>query len=366
MGSRALVWLVLAVGTWVGCASTGFSTALDREAGSDVRPRWVGRPPETLQPVARAMIESALEGKGLLSEVPLPGELRLALIEFQELHELAPTGWVDADTVAALGLDPVQVLPIEAGAGAKFNEGPSELIQQVGGEPGPASMPPTAVDVGAAVVEAPGDPAFHLAEAKRLRAAAMELRGKASRLGEGAEFPLRKQADKALYVARLHARAFEGEGGEGAIAGVAMQQAREGALARNEAGEAEVEGRVAGAEVGRGEDVRTYHEDEVALPGDEVETLQRILYREGFLHVPPSGIVDPQTREALRSWQTAQGWEPTGSVDARSVKRLMGDRAADVPQGLDEPGSDRTGGPGPGEGPEGSDGSGEGAGEALP
>lgn len=346
MGTRAWAWVVASM-VGLGCAGS-WNTALDREAGTDVEPRWIGRPSETLEPDARWTVEQALADKGLLSEVPLPGELRQALIQFQGIEELAPTGWVDRDTVEALGLDPARILPIQAGAGATANPAYTEMTRQVGGEPGPASMPPTAVDVGAAVVAAPGDPVFLYEEARRLRAAAMELKGKASRLSEGAEVSLEEQADKALYVARVHATRFEDVGGESALAGVARDWAEEGALARAE-GEGRIEGgseATAGLEAGG--EVRTGREADVS--GADVERVQRILYTEGFLHRAPTGEIDAQTRDALRAFQTAQGWQPTGDLDRRTLDRLMGDRGADRPQGSAPPGSTLQGGPAPEEG----------------
>jgi hypothetical protein len=102
--------------------------------------------------------------------------------------------------------------------------------------------------------------------------------------------------------------------------------------------------------------------DEIDLQAPELERLQRTLFATGFLHRPPTGALDDPTRQALRAWQTAQGWEPTGALDRRSADRLLASPHGDVRQGVRPPGSDSTGGP-----PEGLDPSeGESGGDAAP
>ena len=84
-------------------------------------------------------------------------------------------------------------------------------------------------------------------------------------------------------------------------------------------------------------------EDEVESPKSEissqnVQDAQRALTANGFT-VKPDGIAGPQTTAALRSFQLEQGLEPTGNLDAGTLRQLNADtqsippasRASDQP-----------------------------------
>ncbi len=322
-----------------GCATAGGPEpvtgypALEKTAGPDIEPRELGRPVERLDAASFARVEEALQAGGWLDPVPLPGEMRLALLAVQREEGLAPTGWLDADTASALGLEADEVLPIEAGAGAYWSAGATLDGGMVGGEPGPASLPPDPAALGASQPAAPADPAFQFAEARRLRAAARVLRGRAAR-AEGRERAFfEAQAAKAESVFRLHAEQLEDLGGATALAGLELVQA---------------DGEEAVAGIEEGEEVRAaYGEDLVELSPEEIERMQRTLWAEGFYHQAPNGQLDDPTRQAIRAWQTAQGWVPTGAVDEGTADRLVSAPQARTPQGLEPPGSPQPGGAAP-------------------
>lgn len=308
------------------CAADGAVRDPDRpahEGGATQRldPRELGMAPELLSENVRRQVERALVDEGLLSSIPLPGELRRALVAFQEGRDLAPTGRVDAATVEALGLEVDAILPLVAGAGAYWTAGATAGGGPVGGEPGPASMPPDAAELGAEEV-ASVDPRFHFEEARRLRAASQVLRGRAERAEDRATArALEMQAEKAEAVARLHAERLAELGGEEALAG--WQPLPPGA-------EPEPFG------LGEGEEVRAALPavaDSVRLSAEEVALLQRRLWTEGFLHRPPTVRLDGPTRQAIRAWQTARGFAPTGALDERTVEGLLGEDAREPKRG---------------------------------
>ena len=358
---RRIVLLLAGVAAGFGCATVRGPAAdagiagypsTDREAPPPIDPQALGRPPELLGEGALARVTAALQQRELLDPQPLPGELRAALVELQTRNDLAPTGWVDADTARLLDLPVDEVLPVVAGAGAYRGTGATlgdVSGSPVGGEPGPASPVPDAVAVGAAETAAPGDPVYQFDEARRLRAATRVLRGKAERaVGAQAE-RLRVQAAKAEYAWRLHAQRLDELGGESALAGLELQpEERQVAVAGVEEG-AEVRAAMPPAR------------DSVELSPDEVERMQRTLWAEGFLHQAPTATLDDPTRQALRAFQTAQGWAPTGAVDERTAGLLVAAPASRQPQGLEPPGSPQPGGAAPpaegsiGEGGEGAE-----------
>lgn len=333
---RLVVALVAAIGLLgAGCSSApARPDSLAKESGPDVQAQWVGRPPERLHPDALQRVQETLHQRGFLSDVPLPGETRLGLIAFQNEQGLAPTGWVDADTVLALGLDVQRILPIVAGAGVNEYRGNVRFESQVGGEPGPATMPPSATAIGSAIPTATEDPVFHYDEARRLRAAAETLRGAAARVQGKKASHLQEQSDKALYLARVHAGQLRDLGGAEALASLSGDLEASGALVTTEPG-------VGTAAPGEAGEARAAYPapGEVELNEADVERMQRILYTEGFLHRAPSGEVDNPTRQAVRAWQTARGWEPTGTLDQRTTEGLLGQGEADRPQGLEPPAS---------------------------
>lgn len=361
---RILLGLAGVVAGLSGCATsrapegTAGYPAIAREAAPAADPQALGRPVEQLGAGARAQVAEALQQRGLLDTEPLPGEMRQALIALQTQNDLAPTGWVDEDTVRLLGLPVNEVLPVVAGAGAY--RGSSATLgdlsgSQVGGEPGPANPVPDAVEVGAAETAGAEDPVFQYDEARRLRAAARVLRGKAEREGGERADALHRQADKADHVFRLHADRLQELGGESAIAGLELEPA-------------ETPEAVAGVEEGK--EVRAAHpvggEDQVALSPSEIERMQRTLWAEGFLHQAPTAAIDAPTRQALRAFQTAQGWNPTGAVDERTARLLITSPESRQPQGLEPPGSPQPGGAAPpGEGASGAGSAGEDGGEGA-
>jgi len=343
--SAAVVVAAALSGCATGRAPTppdGFPLA-ERSAAPAPDPRAIGRPPELLDARGRARLEAALQARGLLDARPLPGEVREALLAAQRAGDLAPTGWLDEETSRYLGLDPDEMLPIVAGAGVYWTAGATAGGGEVGGEPGPASPVPDAVELGAEIPAGAADPAYQFEEARRLRAAARELRGRALR----AESDERRrwfeaQAAKAEHLFLLHAEKLEELGGEAALAGMELPTGEE------------AEALVRGPEVEEGGEVRTAWppEDTVELTPEEVERMQRALWAEGFLHQAPTARLDDATRQAVRAWQTAQGWEPTGAVDERTAASLITAPEAEQPQGLEPPGSPQPGGAAPPEGGE--------------
>jgi hypothetical protein len=191
-------------------------------AATDVPPppdaRELGRPPEALSPRAARDVGRALVDRGLIADPAAPLALREGLIDAQERADLAPTGWLDGDTARALGLYPSRVLPVAAGAGSMRTAGATAGGGEVGGPPGPASPPPSAAELGMPAT-GPGDAAFHLAEARRLAAAAASLRIRAG--ASVVPAPLLAQARKADLAAALHEERYRDAGGAAALAGLA-------------------------------------------------------------------------------------------------------------------------------------------------
>jgi hypothetical protein len=60
----------------------------------------------------------------------------------------------------------------------------------------------------------------------------------------------------------------------------------------------------------------------IDLPPDDIRIVQRVLIERGLLHGEADGILGPQTREAITVYQRQQGFEVTGSIDARTVSSL--------------------------------------------
>ena len=52
------------------------------------------------------------------------------------------------------------------------------------------------------------------------------------------------------------------------------------------------------------------------------EQIQEALVQAGDLHETPTGRWDTQTREAMREYQSSNGFQPTGLPDARSLMKL--------------------------------------------
>jgi len=57
-------------------------------------------------------------------------------------------------------------------------------------------------------------------------------------------------------------------------------------------------------------------------PGQVVANVQSALQQQGFYQGDIDGILGPQTRAALAEYQTAQGLEPTGTVDEPTLETL--------------------------------------------
>jgi peptidoglycan hydrolase-like protein with peptidoglycan-binding domain len=53
-----------------------------------------------------------------------------------------------------------------------------------------------------------------------------------------------------------------------------------------------------------------------------VEEIQQALIREGFLKGPATGTWDEATRDAMRRYQSNNGFSPTGLPDAKSLMKL--------------------------------------------
>ncbi|MBX3280550.1 MAG: peptidoglycan-binding protein [Acidobacteria bacterium] len=54
----------------------------------------------------------------------------------------------------------------------------------------------------------------------------------------------------------------------------------------------------------------------------EVRVVQQELYRRGYLQSRPTGVLDGETREALRAYQQREGLEVTGKIDRPTTTRL--------------------------------------------
>ena len=144
-------------------------------AAVPAQPVQPGVPLETLDETVEADVVAALQARELVTSDDVPSEtaVRAALIDFQAASGLAPTGWVDRETLDALGL-------------ADVNPGP------------------TPTDV-------PGEASFHRHEAERLARAAEDLRRQAEFAGTSpARDRLLAGARRSAEVARIH-RASAGD-----------------------------------------------------------------------------------------------------------------------------------------------------------
>jgi peptidoglycan hydrolase-like protein with peptidoglycan-binding domain len=53
-----------------------------------------------------------------------------------------------------------------------------------------------------------------------------------------------------------------------------------------------------------------------------VEEIQQALIREGYLKEPAGGVWDESTKEAMRNYQSNNGFSTTGLPDAKSLMKL--------------------------------------------
>jgi hypothetical protein len=60
----------------------------------------------------------------------------------------------------------------------------------------------------------------------------------------------------------------------------------------------------------------------VQISPQRAEQIQQALIQAGDLHGTPTGQWDAQTREAMRQYQSANGFQPTGLPDAKSLMKL--------------------------------------------
>jgi peptidoglycan hydrolase-like protein with peptidoglycan-binding domain len=60
----------------------------------------------------------------------------------------------------------------------------------------------------------------------------------------------------------------------------------------------------------------------IDLRPDDIRVVQRVLIERGLLHGEADGILGPETREAITTFQRQQGIQATGSIDARTVSSL--------------------------------------------
>lgn len=58
------------------------------------------------------------------------------------------------------------------------------------------------------------------------------------------------------------------------------------------------------------------------LDPQRVEEIQQALIREGALNGPPTGVWDDSTKDAMRRYQSNNGFSPTGLPDAKSLMKL--------------------------------------------
>ena len=63
-------------------------------------------------------------------------------------------------------------------------------------------------------------------------------------------------------------------------------------------------------------------EKAVTLTAKEVRAVQQALFNRGYLTKEPSGVLDAETRQALRDFQKAQNLEETGKIDTATVEKL--------------------------------------------
>lgn len=58
------------------------------------------------------------------------------------------------------------------------------------------------------------------------------------------------------------------------------------------------------------------------LDPQRVDEIQQALIREGTLNGPPTGVWDQTTKDAMRRYQSNNGFSPTGLPDAKSLMKL--------------------------------------------
>ena len=70
---------------------------------------------------------------------------------------------------------------------------------------------------------------------------------------------------------------------------------------------------------------------QLAPTADRLREIQSALARDGFYKTQPSGKWDTASTEAMKRFQTAQGLQPTGKLDARSLQALgLGSQIAGI------------------------------------
>lgn len=60
----------------------------------------------------------------------------------------------------------------------------------------------------------------------------------------------------------------------------------------------------------------------LSIPPTRAEQIQEVLIKDGDLHSAPTGRWDSQTREAMKQYQTKNGFHPTGLPDAKSLMKM--------------------------------------------
>ena len=63
-------------------------------------------------------------------------------------------------------------------------------------------------------------------------------------------------------------------------------------------------------------------DQQITLTAKEVKAVQQALFSRGYLLKNPSGVLDAETRQALRDFQTAQKLDVTGRVDSATLEKL--------------------------------------------
>ena len=72
-------------------------------------------------------------------------------------------------------------------------------------------------------------------------------------------------------------------------------------------------------------------ENAVTLTAKEVRVVQQALFNRGYLLKEPSGILDAETRQAVRDFQKAQSLEVTGKIDTATLEKLGLSMPLDLP-----------------------------------
>lgn len=63
-------------------------------------------------------------------------------------------------------------------------------------------------------------------------------------------------------------------------------------------------------------------EKTVTLTAKEVKAVQQALFNRGYLTKEPSGVLDAESRRAIRDFQKAQNLEETGKIDTATLEKL--------------------------------------------